>query len=223
MLCNPHNPVGRVFSREELNTLAAICEKHDMVICSDEIHCELILDREKTHIPTATLDAAIAERTITLMSPSKTFNLPGLGCAFAVISQKELRRRFIRAMAGIVPLVNAMGYVAAEAAYRHCADWHAALLNYLRSNRDAVARAVADMPGLSMAPVEATYLAWIDIRMAGLPDSARFFEDAGIGLQEGSEFGGPGFVRLNFGCRRPLLETALDRMTFAVKRHVKPS
>jgi cystathionine beta-lyase len=223
LLCNPHNPVGRVFSRDELTTLAGICEKHDMVICSDEIHCELILDSDKTHHPTATLDAAVPDRTITLMSPSKTFNLPGLGCAFAVISEKKLRRRFIKAAAGIVPHVNALGYTAAEAAYRECADWHAALLEYLRGNRDAVALAIADMPRLSMAPVEATYLAWIDVRKADLPDAVRFFEDAGVGLQDGIEFGAAGFVRLNFGCPRPLLKTALDRMASAIKRHVKPS
>jgi cystathionine beta-lyase len=223
LLCNPHNPVGRVFSRDELTTLLGICEKHDMVICSDEIHCELILDIDKTHHPTATLDADVAERTITLMSPSKTFNLPGLGCAFAVISEKKLRRCFVKATAGIVPHVNALGYTAAEAAYRDCADWHAALLEYLRGNRDTVALAIADMPRLSMAPVEATYLAWIDVRQADLPDPVRFFEDAGVGLQDGIEFGASGFVRLNFGCPRPLLKTALDRMASAIKRHVKTS
>jgi cystathionine beta-lyase len=220
LLCNPHNPVGRVFRRDELDTLADICENHDVIICSDEIHCELILDSEKTHIPTATLDAAVAERTITLMSPSKTFNLPGLGCAFAVISARKLRRRFIKAMAGIVPHVNAMGYAAAEAAYRDCADWHAALLEYLRGNRDKAARAISDIPRLSMAPVEATYLAWIDVRSAGLADPVRFFEDAGVGLQDGIEFGGPGYVRLNFGCQRPLLEEALDRIKKAMDKHI---
>jgi cystathionine beta-lyase len=221
LLCNPHNPVGRVFRRDELTTLAGICEKHDMVICSDEIHCELILDSDKTHLPAATLDAAVAERTITLMSPSKTFNLPGLGCAFAVISGKKLRRRFIEATAGIVPHVNALGYAAAEAAYRDCADWHAALLEYLRGNRDTVALAIADMPRLSMAPVEATYLAWIDVRQADLLDPVRFFEDAGVGLQDGIEFGASGFVRLNFGCPRPLLEEALGRMKTAMNEHIR--
>jgi cystathionine beta-lyase len=220
LLCNPHNPVGRVFSRDELSTLAAICDKHDVIICSDEIHCGLILDNDKTHTPTATLDAEIAKRTITLMSPSKTYNLPGLGCAFAVISDKKLRRRFIKAMAGIVPLVNALGYAAAEAAYRDCADWHAALLDYLRGNRDTVTRAITDMPRLSMAPLEATYLAWIDVRSAELPEPIRIFEDAGVGLQDGIEFGGPGFVRLNFGCQRPLLEEALDRMKTAMGKHL---
>ncbi|MEJ2099536.1 MAG: PatB family C-S lyase [Desulfobacterales bacterium] len=220
ILCNPHNPVGRVFTRDELATLAAICEKHDIIICSDEIHCGLLLDIDKTHIPTAALDAEVAKRTITLMSPSKTFNLPGLGCAFAVISEKKLRRRFIEKMAGIVPMVNAMGYVAAEAAYRYCAEWQADLLDYLRQNRDTVANAIGQHPLLSMATVEATYLAWIDVRSADLQHPAKFFEDAGLGLQDGIEFDGPGFVRLNFGCRRALLEEALKRMSGALERLV---
>jgi len=220
LLCNPHNPVGRVFTRDELAELAGICEKHDLIICSDEIHCGLLLDEDNVHLPTATLDPAIARRTITLMSPSKTFNLPGLGCAFAVISDEKIRRQFIKATSGIVPLVNALGYAAAEAAYRDCADWHAQLLQYLRGNRETVVHAIADMPSLSMASPEATYLAWIDVRSVGLEDSVRFFEDAGVGLQDGLEFDGPGFVRLNFGCPRPLLEKALERMKSALEKHV---
>jgi cystathionine beta-lyase len=219
ILCNPHNPVGRVFTRDELAALAAICEEHDIIICSDEIHCGLLLDSDKAHIPTAALDAEVAKRTITLMSPSKTFNLPGLGCAFAVISEKKLRRRFVEKMAGIVPLVNALGYVAAEAAYRHCSEWHADLLDYLRQNRGTVESAIRQIPLLSMAPVEATYLAWIDVRSANLKNSVKFFEDAGVGLQDGIEFDGPGFVRLNFGCRRALLEKALKRLSRAIERH----
>ena len=220
LLCNPHNPVGRIFSRDELTALAIICEEHDIIICSDEIHCGLLLDEDKAHLPTSTLDPEVAKRTITLMSPSKTFNLPGLGCAFAVISDEKLRRRFVQAKSGIVPLVNALGFAAAEAAYRDCADWHAGLLEYLRGNRDTVARAIDDMPLLSMAPLEATYLAWIDVRSADLPNPARFFEDVGVGLQDGIEFDGPGFVRLNFGCQRPLLEAALERMSAAIEQHI---
>jgi cystathionine beta-lyase len=218
ILCNPHNPVGRIFNRDELTALVDICEKHDIVICSDEIHCGLLLDEDKTHLPTSTLGPEVAKRTITLMSPSKTFNLPGLGCAFAVISDEKLRRRFVQAKAGIVPHVNAMGYAAAEAAYRDCADWHAGLLEYLRGNRETVNQAIAGMPLLTMAPVEATYLAWIDVRNAGLPNPVQFFEDAGVGLQDGIEFDGPGFVRLNFGCPRPLLEEALGRMKTAMAK-----
>ena len=221
ILCNPHNPVGRVYTRNELETLAAICKKHDIVICSDEIHCGLILDKDKPHIPTASLDPETAARTITLMAASKTFNLPGLGCAFAVISEKNLRRRFKEATAGIVPGVNALGYTAARAAFEDCDDWHAALLEYLRGNREIVQAAVRRMPRLSMAPAEATYLAWIDMRTAGLKNPAAFFERAGVGLQDGIEFDGPGFVRLNFGCPRSLLEEALQRMEVALEDHFK--
>ena len=218
LLCSPHNPVGRVFSAEELTTLARICEKHDIIICSDEIHCDLILDPEKSHIPTASLNPSIADRTITLMSASKTFNTPGLGCAFAVISNRALRKRYIRAMAGIVPLINTLGYVATLAAFRDCGDWHTALLDYLRNNRDLVAEAISDMPNLSMAPLEATYLAWIDVRKTGLKNPIEYFESAGIGMQDGADFDGPGFVRFNFGCPRETLEEALKRMANAVAK-----
>jgi len=219
ILCNPHNPVGRVYTRDELETLAAICKKHNIVICSDEIHCGLILDKDKPHIPTASLDPETAAGTITLMAASKTFNLPGLGCAFAVIGEKKLRRRFKEAMAGIVPMANALGYTATRVAFEDCSDWHEALLDYLRGNRDTVQEAVNRMSHLSMAPVEATYLAWIDIRAAGIRNPTAFFEDAGVGLQDGIEFDGPGFVRLNFGCSRSLLEKALQRMAGALEDH----
>lgn len=217
ILCNPHNPTGRVYSREELARLAEICAKHDLIICSDEIHCELILDQDKTHLPIATLDADIADRTITLMAPSKTFNLAGLGCSFAVIPNAELRQRFQRAKAGIVPRVNTLGYAAALGAYRDGEPWRKALLDYLRSNRAYLAEAMAELPGLSMNSVEATYLAWIDARDTRLQDSAGFFEEAGVGLHNGAIFKGPGFLRLNFGCPRALLEQALDRMRQALQ------
>ncbi|MEJ2640883.1 MAG: PatB family C-S lyase [Desulfosarcinaceae bacterium] len=217
ILCNPHNPVGRVFTREELHQLAAICLRHDIVICSDEIHCSLILDDDKPHLPTATLGPEVAARTITFMAPSKTFNLPGLGCAFAVISDKKLRTRFKRSMAGIVAHPNLMGYTAAMAAYTECADWQAALLDYLRGNREVVTRAVGEMAPLSMGPVEATYLAWIDLRASGIEKPIQFFESAGVGLQDGVEFGGPGFARLNFGCPRSRLKQALARMKAALE------
>lgn len=212
LLCNPHNPTGRIFGKEELSTLADICERHDLVICSDEIHCELLLDRDKRHIPTATLDPRTAMRTITLMAPSKTFNLPGLGCSFAIIPDTALRRNFRREMNGIVPHVNALGLTAALAAYRDCSAWHSALLSYLRTNRDLVERAIDTIPGLSTSHVEATYLAWIDTRESGIATPAATFENGGVGLFDGTPFGGEGFVRLNFGCRRTLLEEALQRI-----------
>jgi cystathionine beta-lyase len=212
LLCSPHNPCGRVFTRDELALLAEICVRHDLIICSDEIHCELVLDADTPHIPTAALSPEVAQRTITLMAPSKTFNIPGLGCSFAVISDKTLRAQFTKAMQGIVPHVNALGYTAALAAYRDSAQWHLALLDYLRKNRDIVERFIGMTPGISMHHVEATYLAWIDTRETGMKNPAEAFENAGVGLSDGKDFGSKGFIRLNFGCRQALLEEALQRM-----------
>jgi len=221
LLCNPHNPVGRVYNIDELTSLASICIKHNIVISSDEIHCGLLLDPGKRHIPIASLSPETADRTITLMAPSKTFNLPGFGCSFAIISNPDLRKSFAAVMNGIVPRVNTMGYIAAIAAYRDSYDWQAALLDYLRENRDLVLSYVNGMPGLSSRQIEATYLAWIDTRRSGIKDPVKFFEDAGVGLSDGKEFGTPGFVRLNFGCQRSLLIKALERMATAVQKHAE--
>lgn len=216
MLCNPHNPVGRVFDRDELTWIANLAETRDMVICSDEIHCGLVLDEHRPHVPIATLDSTVARRTITLMAPSKTWNIPALYASFAIIPDAELRRRFRRAMRGIVPQVNVLGMVAAEAAYRDGDTWRRALLDYLRGNRARVLEAVATMPGLRTTSPEATCLAWIDCRDSGLDDPAAFFEHAGVGFSDGKGFGLPGFVRLNFGCPRATLDEALSRMSDAL-------
>lgn len=212
MLCSPHNPVGRVWDREELLALAQLAEQHDLVICSDEIHAGLVLDKDKQHIPFASLAPEIARRTITLLAPSKTFNIPGLGCSFAVIPDTTLRQAFKGVMSGIVPHVNLLGYTAALAAYRDGEPWRQALLDYLRENRDMVLQMVAEMPGLQTWPIEATYLAWIDARGLNNEEPVQRFEQAGVGLSDGAPFGAPGFVRLNFGCRRDLLGQALKRM-----------
>jgi cystathionine beta-lyase len=218
LLCSPHNPVGRVWSRDELARFADIARNHGLVIGSDEIHSGLILDEDKQHIPMAMLSPEISAKTVTLMAPSKTFNTPGLGCSFAVISDPSLRGAFCRAMEGIVPHVNIFGYVAAQAAYEKGAEWQQELLAYLRENRDLVEAEISTMPGLAVAHVEATYLAWIDARKTGVTDPACFFEDAGVGLSDGAHFGAPGFLRLNFGCPRSLLVEALRRMRTALGR-----
>ncbi len=216
LLCSPHNPVGRAWSREELAQFAEVAELHNLVIGSDDIHAGLVLDGDKRHIPIATLSAETARRTITLLAPSKTYNIPGLGCSFAVIGDPALRRAFRKAMGRIVPHVNTLGYTAAQAAYRDGEEWRQALVAYLCGNRDLVTAEVNAMPGLSMAHVEATYLAWIDARETGIPDPTHFFEEAGVGLSDGADFGAPGFVRLNFGCSRSLLVEALGRMRRAL-------
>lgn len=214
-LCHPHNPVGRAWNDDELWQIAALAEKHGLVVCSDEIHNGLILTPSRRHRLFAGLSPEIGRRTITLMAPSKTYNIPGLGAAFAIIADAGLRRRFRAAMDGIVPHVNVFGMVAMEAALSRCGDWHAALLAYLRDNARAVERAVAALPGLDMAPVEATYLAWIDVTGLGLADPAAHFETHGLGLSDGAGFGAPGFVRLNFGTRRAVLDQALTRLADA--------
>jgi len=220
LLCNPQNPTGRVFTRGELERLAAVCLEREVVICSDEIHCGLVLDEDARHISIAALDEEIARHTITLLAPSKTYNLPGLGCSFAVVPDPGLRSRFTKVMNGIVPHVNALGFTAALAAYRDSEDWRLALIDYLKENRDLVEEFVSQTPGMSMHHVEATYLAWIDCRELGVKDSAALFEDFGVGLSDGCDFGSPGFVRLNFGCPRSTLKEALQRMERAVTRQL---
>jgi cystathionine beta-lyase len=215
-LCNPHNPVARVFRRDELEKLAEFCLRHRLVLCSDEIHCDLILDPGLQHIPTATLGDAIAQQTITLIAPSKTYNIPGLGTALAIIPNPDLRRRFVQATHGIVAEVNVLGFTACEAAFRHCEPWRQALLERLRRNRDLVLHAIADtMPGARIeAPIEATYLAWINVSDLGLQDPITHFENHGVGLSEGRFFGAaPGsHVRLNFGCPESTLREGLRRL-----------
>ena len=216
LLCNPHNPVGRRYSRREIETVAQVAVKHNIIICSDEIHCDLVLDGTE-HVPVATLGKEISANTITLMSASKTFNLPGLNCAFAIIPNERLRRTFIKNRREVIPSTNALGYVASLAAYRDCEDWRTELIDYLRGNRDIVQEFInEEIPRLSMDNVQATYLAWIDARELGVPDPALFFERAGVGLSDGRHFQAEGFVRLNFGCPRATLSEALDRMKRAV-------
>lgn len=218
ILCQPHNPVGRVWRRDELEYLVAFCERHNLILCSDEIHCDLVLD-DIPFVPTLSLGDRAARRTITLHSPSKTYNLPGLACAYAVIPDDSVRDAFKRAARGIITEINAFGYAGCAAAYRHGEPWRRELLSVLKRNRDLVYAAVrARMPRVAIQPMEATYLAWLDVRALGLEHPHRFFEEAGVGLSNGVDFGAPGFLRLNFGCPRETLEIALDRMAAAIAR-----
>jgi cystathionine beta-lyase len=222
LLCNPHNPVGRAFTRAELTEIANFCEQHNLMICSDEIHCDLLLG-ETQHIPIASLAPEIAQRTITLMAPSKTFNVPGLGASFAIIQNPALRKQFEAAMTGIVPHVNILGMVAAEAAYAECNDWLQALRAYLTANRDFAVRYVEKhMPGVVTTNPEATYLLWLDLRATRLGEQPadRLLKDAKLAVNEGSWFGagGEGFIRLNFGCPRSTLEVGLECIRAAVAR-----
>ena len=220
ILCNPHNPVGRVFRREELERMAEICLRHNVVICSDEIHCDLIFNGH-CHLPIASLAPEIADRTITLMAPSKTFNIAGLGCSVAIVPNRELKDKFKAAHAGLVSHVNVLGLVAALAAYRDGQEWLDQVLAYLEANRDWLYQVVNEqLPGVRMGKPEGTYLAWLDCREAGIPSNPFefFLKEAKIALNDGVAFGkgGQGFVRLNFGCPRSTLVEALDRMKTAL-------
>jgi cystathionine beta-lyase len=220
ILCNPHNPVGRVFSKDELARMAEICLSHGVPICSDEIHCDLVYTGH-SHFPIAALDPEISRRCITLMAPSKTFNIPGLQFSFAVIQDPDLRTQYQDAKKGLVEWTNNLGMVAALAAYENGMEWLAELLVYLQGNRDTLVEFVRqELPGIQMAPPEGTYLAWLDCRKAGIEGSPyKFFLEKGrVALNEGRQFGssGEGFVRLNFACPRDMLLEGLQRMKAAI-------
>ena len=222
ILCNPHNPVGRVFTREELAGMARICLERDIPIIADEIHCDLLFSGQR-HVPIASLAPEIERRTITLMAPSKTFNLAGLKVSVAVIPDASLRERFMAARGDYVQAsVNILGYAAALAAYRDGQEWLDELMRYLEGNRDFLVDYVRrHLPGVSMPTPEGTYLAWLDCRSAGpaAADPFTFFlERAKVALNDGALFGagGQGFVRLNFGTPRALLTEGLERMRRAL-------
>jgi cysteine-S-conjugate beta-lyase len=221
LLCSPHNPSGRVWERGELERMAEISLKHNLTICSDEIHGDLVY-KPNRHIPFGSLDPEIAAQTVTLMAPSKTFNVPGLGYAFAVVQNPELRKKIQAARRGLVGEPNLLGQVAAEAAYRGGAEWLDQALVYLQANRDFLVNFIHnELPDLKIHPPEGMYLAWIDCRDAGIEGSATefFLKNARVGLSDGSFFGkgGEGFVRMNFACTRATLVEGLNRMKQALQ------
>ncbi len=220
ILCNPHNPVGRVFRRDELERMAKICLRHNVVICSDEIHCDLVFQGNR-HVPIASLAPEIADQTITLMAPSKTFNIPGLKCSVAIVQNPKLRKKLKRTHPGLVHGANIMGYTAALAAYRDGQPWLDEVLRYLKANLDFLLQYVeAHLPGISMSKPEGTYLAWLGCHEAGIPGNPHkfFLKQARVAVSDGAIFGrgGEGFVRLNFGCPRSMLTEALDKMKEAL-------
>ena len=219
ILCNPHNPTGRVFDRDELSQLADFCVKHDLVLCTDEIHSDLILEPGIKHVPTNLISSEISKRSVMLTSPSKTYNLPGLCCAYAIVEDPKIRMAFLKVARGIITEINTFGYVGCEAAYDFGSQWRIQLIDYLRENKDYLYQFVTNhIPQIKMHPMEATYLAWMDVTELGLDDPIGYFESEGIGLSEGTFFGAKGHVRFNFGCPRSRLETGLMRLKAAVEK-----
>jgi cystathionine beta-lyase len=220
ILCNPHNPVGRVYTRPELEKLAEICEAHDVIICSDEIHADFVFEGHR-HVPIAALSPEIDRRTITLMSPAKSFNVAGIPFAFAVISDPDLRDRYESSKMGLVPHPGVMGYTAALAAFRDGDEWLDCLIEYLQANRDFAAEFVREkLPGVAMTRLEGTYLAWLDFRRTGIDGSPHEFllEKGRLATIEGALFGpgGEGFARLNLACPRATLVEGLERIERAL-------
>jgi cystathionine beta-lyase len=221
LLCNPQNPLGRVFPMSDVLRVAEFCETHDLILVSDEIHCDLIFDEAATpHVSALNLPARFANRTITLLSPSKTWNIAGLGYAYAVIPNDSVRRAFCAARGHTLSEINALSYYAAESAYRDGEPWRRELVSYLKANRDALVSFVSErLPSLTVRPGDATYLAWIDASGLGVENPALHFEKtAGLFLSDGAFFGWPRHIRFNFGCPRQRMIQGLEKMAAAIPR-----
>lgn len=225
MLCNPQNPTGRVFTRDELERLAEFALKHRLWVVSDELHSDLVFPGHE-HIPFASLSDDIAGRTITLFGPTKTFNIAGLKIGFLVSQNEALLERVKDVAYGLIGAPNVVAQTATIAAYTEADAWLNETLHYLEANRDYVADFVKrELPGVEHTAPEGTYLAWFDFRALGLENPEAFLlEEAGVALNDGAWFGpgGEGFVRLNFATSRHIVTAALERIRDAVRQRATP-
>lgn len=220
ILCNPHNPIGKVWSQQELFAIGQCCLKHNVLVIADEIHQDLVLSETQRYIPFASLGSDFAENSISCTAPSKTFNLAGLQTSTLIIANPRLRNELIRQYFRCgLERPNQAGIIACEAAYRGGEEWLETLLTYLRSNRELLANTIATLPGMKLIPAAALYLAWIDCRQLHQADLQAFFlHHANVWIEPGDHFakGGDGFIRLNYGCHRDLLVQALNKMATAL-------
>ncbi len=225
LLCNPHNPLGRSWSMEELLRVADFCERHDLILCSDEIHCDLVLEEGARHVSVLSLPERYHKRLIMLSAPSKTFNIAGICFTYMAVPDAGLRERIIRAQGHSLPTLSVFAYAAAEAAYRHGWEWQEELIRTLRRQRDFTHRYLSEhLPMLRHWQQEATYLCWIDCSALGLPNPHDFFlQEAGVFLDDGARFAAPQCVRLNFACSPEMLREGLDNMAAAVRKLKKSS
>ena len=213
--CNPHNPGGSVYTKAELNDIAAFCVNNNIVICSDEIHCNMIHDGIQ-HIPIASLSEEIADQSITLMSLNKVFNIPGLGLAWMICKNKEMRKKIQAQIGTLIPDPQIISYVSTQAALRHGEPWRQELIQYLESNKLMLKNDIKQMQPLQMYTMEASYLAWIDCSQLEIKDPAQLFLEHGLALQPGSMFQQDNHVRINIATPKSLLREALDRMHAAI-------
>ncbi|AJQ95137.1 MalY/PatB family protein [Gynuella sunshinyii] len=212
ILSNPMNPCGSVMTEAEIKQLIEVCDTHNVLICSDEIHCDILMDETFRHKPVGKYEP----KSITMMAASKTFNIAGLSCSFAIIPDAGIRKSFNNARKGIVPVPNLMGYLATEVAFETGKPWLTEMNRYLRANRDYAINRINQWPGIHCNTPEATFLLWLDCRQTDIADPFGFFLKHGVALSDGKAFGTPGFVRMNYGCQRSMLVAALDKMEQAL-------
>lgn len=217
LFCNPQNPSGRVYDRDELEALAELALRSRAVVVSDEIHCPIVLDETKRHVPVASLGREVEALSISLFSPTKAFNFPGLNAAVAVIPDRALRERYERVGTGLISVYAPLAFAALTAAFEDDTDWLDEQNAFLAGNARRLEAAVAGIDGIRTTTVEGTYLAWLDVSALGLGDAVRVFEEHGLGLHAGEEFGGRGFLRFNFGCPRSTLNQAIARLARAAR------
>lgn len=212
MLCSPHNPTGTVFRQSELQAVCDVAQSCGAIVVSDEIHCGLVLPDQEPHVPTAIAARGCEDSIVTLMSASKTFNLAGLNCSYAIIPNADVRQKYVSASVEAIPFVGTLAYTATEAAFKNAEPWRQQLLEYLQANFRYLQQEFATIDGMQLQSLEATYLAWIDATALSLNDTTGFFEEHGVGLSAGEQFGQPQFLRLNFACPRSVLVEAVARI-----------
>ena len=211
-ICNPQNPTGRIYTETELRELAELCVQTDTVLISDEIHWGLTLNSKTPHTPVASLEPEYAQNTITLISHTKAYNIPGLQVAVAIIPNPEIKARFEEIQSKLFGSISPLSYVAALAAYTDKSPWLEQLNRYLCGNRDLLQEAVESTGNLTMTDVEGTYLGWIDASALPVKDPHAYFEAHGLGLSPGQDFGMEQFVRFNFAAPRTLVEIGIERL-----------
>ncbi len=213
LICNPQNPTGRCYSAAEIQALADFVIRNDLILVSDEIHCNIVLQQGVKHRPVASVCPELEARTISLYAATKVYNIPGVSCAVAVIPNSDLRERFREARVGLVPGIGPLGFVAAEAAFNDQGPWIPELIQYLRGNLELIKAAL----GGRLCELEGTYLAWIDLRDLAIDDPEVHFARHGLGISPGQQFQGAGYIRLNFGCPRATLREGLARLKTGIE------
>lgn len=212
ILSNPHNPTGRMYTKEELLELGNFCNEHKILLCSDEIHADIVIDPSRQHIPVASVSRDIALNSVSLFSPGKAFNIPGISGAFAVIPDDSLRAKFRKTMLNAIPHLGKFGADIMHAAYVESNEWQEESLRYLRQNHDYLLEQINKIEGLEMQACEATYLAWINFSALGDVDFVSHLEKHGVGVIDAKVFMGTKYFRLNFATQKELLEEAVTRI-----------